>query len=246
MRRFITFLFALGLILGFPAVANADEELDQAIESLGVAPENHDGYDRDLFGEYDRDAILARNKAEFPECDNYYSRYDDKCYESDTAVEIDHRVALAEAWESGAYDWSASQLDAFGTDEDNLAVMTGSLNSSKQSDDAAEYLPEVDTCHYVEAYVSTKVDYSLSVDEVEKEALLNASADCSSSAVSEPSGEGTEEPTTEDSGTLPKTGRNDFNPAPLLIIGSVAVAGGAGVLLLHKRLWLQKALHRRQ
>lgn len=92
---------------------------------------------------------------------------------------MDHTVALAEAWDSGI---SNGDLEAFGDDSAKLNLMTGNLNQSKGDQDIAEWTPPhaPSTCHYVNTYVSVKVKYGLSVDQVEKEALLDLAGQCGS------------------------------------------------------------------
>lgn len=181
-RTIIVLAAAAATALGLAAPAAADT-LAQQVASLDVAAEQRAGYDRDLFGDYDRDAVLQRNLDAFPGCDGYFSRYDNVCYaladfggdpeRADDEVDIDHRVALAEAWDSGAHAWSSSQRDLFAADMANLNVMTDNLNASKGDDDVAEWTPShgPSVCHYTRAYVSTKVEYDLSVDSTEKAAL---------------------------------------------------------------------------
>jgi hypothetical protein len=53
-------------------------------------------------------------------------------------VQVDHIVALSEARDSVASEWTTVQLDDFGDDLDNLWVMTSELNLAKTDGDAAE------------------------------------------------------------------------------------------------------------
>lgn len=172
---------ALGLAAGALALAGpAQADLPGDINSLNVAVEDRTGYDRDLFGDFDRPAQLDANLADWPDCDGYYSFADDQCYTDAGEVDVDHIVALAEAWDSGANGWSDSQRDQFTGDTSNLWLMTDNLNQSKGDDDAAEWLPpnEAAVCTYVQAYVAVKVEWSLSVDQAEKTALLDAAEGC--------------------------------------------------------------------
>lgn len=177
----------VGLLTG---QATAQPSLTEQVDSLEVAQEDRSGYDRDAFGDYDRDALLEQNFNAFPSCDGYHSRYDNECYvvdedtskeEADDNVDVDHLVALAEAWDSGASEWSASQRDDFAGDMANLALMTSELNQQDKSDrDIAEWTPPhgPSVCRYVETYVGVKVEYELTVDGTEKSTLEDLAADC--------------------------------------------------------------------
>lgn len=177
-------------IAGLVGPAEADASLAGEVAGLEVAAEQRAGYDRERFGDYDRDSVLERNFDAFATCVGYYSRYDAVCYEladfggdrerADDEVEIDHRVALAEAWDSGAHAWGAAKLDAFAGDPGNLVVMTAGLNSSKSDLDIVGWTPPhpPSTCHYVGAYVATKVKYGLSVDQAEKATLVTVAEEC--------------------------------------------------------------------
>lgn len=181
-------------VLTLPASATAAvapaASLTGEINALTVAPESHsDTYDRGAFGDYDRDAILADNAAKFPDCDGYFSRYDDTCYTfaqwgQDGAadhVQIDETVARKEAWESGAWNWNSDKLDRFVSDDrDNLAPMTSGLNSSKGADDVTEWVPPyaASTCHFVQVVADVKTTFDLTVDEAEQQKLLELAAPC--------------------------------------------------------------------
>ena len=51
-----------------------------------------------------------------------------------SALDIDHLVPLSEAWDSGAYSWTADQRRQFANDdayEASLGAITDEVNSSK-------------------------------------------------------------------------------------------------------------------
>ncbi|MFP3902213.1 MAG: DUF1524 domain-containing protein [Acidimicrobiia bacterium] len=144
------------------------------MEQLEVAPEDGDGYDRDLFGDYERDPLLDESLDEHG-C--YYSAADGACHADPANVHVDHLVPLAEAWESGI---SPGELDAFAGDPDNLWLMTADLNTAKSDRDVAEWLPpeEQVVCRYVERWVEVKVAYDLTVDRAEHRAIAGVLATC--------------------------------------------------------------------
>lgn len=170
--------------------------LEHQIRTLTVARESHgNSYERDAFGDYDRDAMLSRNLSHFPDCAGYFSRYDGECYAladypsaeaADDEVAIDEAVARKEAWQSGAYQWPASKLERFGGDPRNLSVMTAELNSSKSASDVTEWVPprEASTCRFVRTVVDVKSTYGLAVDHAEKNTLLQLAAACAANHTS--------------------------------------------------------------
>lgn len=89
------------------------------------------------------------------------------------AIQIDHVVALGDAWKSGASRWSASMREQFANDPLNLLAVDGSSNESKGDDDAAEWLPPnvAFRCTYVERQVAVKTRYDLSVTPAEAGAM---------------------------------------------------------------------------
>lgn len=186
--------------------------LTSQINGLVVQTEVRTGYDRGLFGDYDRKALLAANYAAWPNCDGYYSEADGKCYTNPKAVDVDHMVALAEAWDSGARDWNSDKLDAFAGDTQNLWLMTVQLNRGEKSDDDfAEWTPPRASvlCSYLTRYVAVKVKYHLSVDTTEKASLLSAAKTCTSSKP-KPKPTPVVTPTDGLGGTLPNTGSSDL------------------------------------
>lgn len=188
---------AAGLLCGgtaaFPAGVRAGAEsgpLPAKVAALEVTAEHRAGYERDAFGDYDRDAILERNLDAFPGCEGYRSRYDGVCYpladyggdpeRADDEVDIDHVVALGEAWDSGAHAWPKRRRDRFSGDPRNLTVMTADLNRAKGDADIAGWTPPhaPSTCEYTRVYVEVKTAYDLSVDIAEKRALTELAQRC--------------------------------------------------------------------
>ena len=80
-----------------------------------------------------------------------------------TAVQIDHVVALSDAWQTGAFAWTPTKREAFANDPLNLLAVNGSLNESKGDGDAATWLPpdKAERCAYVARQVAVKTAYSL-------------------------------------------------------------------------------------
>lgn len=89
-------------------------------------------------------------------------------------VQIDHVVALSNAWQSGIFRTDISLRKSFANDPLNLLAVKGSLNSQKGDGDAATWLPpnKVFRCKYVSRQVEVKVKYGLSITRAEKDAIL--------------------------------------------------------------------------
>jgi hypothetical protein len=89
-------------------------------------------------------------------------------------VQIDHVVALADAWVKGAQGWTAKRRTAFANDPLNLLATLGSENAAKKNSDAASWLPpKVDyRCRYVARQIAVKRAYGLSVTRAEHDAMV--------------------------------------------------------------------------
>ncbi len=95
-------------------------------------------------------------------------------------VQIDHVVALSNAWQTGAFKLSAEQRRALANDPLNLFAVKGRLNSQKGDGDAATWLPPLKSfrCPYVAQQIAVKAKYSLWVVAPEKTAMVNILAKC--------------------------------------------------------------------
>jgi hypothetical protein len=96
------------------------------------------------------------------------------------AVQIDHVVALSNAWQTGAFKLSADQCKALANDPLNLFAVKGSLNQQKSDGDAATWLPPLKSfrCAYVAQQIAVKAKYSLWVVAPEKAAMAGILAKC--------------------------------------------------------------------
>jgi len=93
--------------------------------------------------------------------------------DTSTAVQIDHVVALSDAWQKGAQQLSADERTAFANDPLNLLAVDGPSNAQKSDSDAASWLPPNKTfrCAYVARQVAVKAEYELWVTAAEKDAM---------------------------------------------------------------------------
>ena len=99
---------------------------------------------------------------------------------SSMEVQIDHVVALSNAWQTGAFKLTADQRKALANDPLNLFAVKGRLNSQKGDGDAATWLPPLKSfrCSYVAQQIAVKVKYSLWVVAPEKSAMAAILAKC--------------------------------------------------------------------
>lgn len=97
-----------------------------------------------------------------------------------TAVQIDHVVALSDAWQKGAQGMSADTRRAFANDSLNLLAVDGPSNKLKGDGDAATWLPpnKPYRCPYAARQVAVKVKYKLWVTSAERDALGRILATC--------------------------------------------------------------------
>ena len=99
---------------------------------------------------------------------------------SSMEVQIDHVVALSNAWQTGAFKLTADQRRALSNDPLNLFAVKGRLNSQKGDGDAATWLPPLKSfrCSYVAQQIAVKAKYSLWVTAPEKAAIVSILAKC--------------------------------------------------------------------
>lgn len=96
------------------------------------------------------------------------------------AVQIDHVVALMDAWQKGAQSWDNNKREAFANDPANLLAVDGPANSQKGAGDTATWLPanKAYRCEYVQKQVEIKHAYGLRVTPAEREAMTKILTNC--------------------------------------------------------------------
>ena len=99
---------------------------------------------------------------------------------SSKAVQIDHVVALGDAWQKGAQQLTAAQRMSLANDPLNLIAADGPANQDKSASDAATWLPpnKAFRCHYVARQISVKAAYRLWVSPAEKDAMRRVLSSC--------------------------------------------------------------------
>ena len=97
-----------------------------------------------------------------------------------TAVQIDHVVALGDAWRTGAQQLTQAKRIDLANDPINLFAVDGPTNAQKSDGDAATWLPPNTAfrCTYVAHQVGVKAAYGLWVTAPEKAAMLRILTTC--------------------------------------------------------------------
>jgi Protein of unknown function (DUF1524)/Excalibur calcium-binding domain len=187
-----------------PAFATKAIDLLATLSIKGRAPKT--GYDRDLFGQawldVDRNGCDTRNdilkrdltgitytnsvpcKVQSGTLADPYTGTSINFVRgsgTSSAVQIDHVVALSDAWQKGAQQLSNEQRTAFANDPLNLQATDGPTNLRKGDGDAATWLPPNKgfRCEYVARQISVKATYNLWVTQAEHDAMAGILTDCS-------------------------------------------------------------------
>lgn len=102
--------------------------------------------------------------------------------DTSTEVQIDHVVALSDAWQTGAASWDEGTRREFANDPLNLLAVEASLNRQKGAGDAATWLPPKKDyrCEYVARQIAVKAKYGLWVKPAEADAMERVLGDCES------------------------------------------------------------------
>lgn len=158
---------------------------------LSVCDERErDGYDRDAFGTGYRslEDEIIEGLPKSADSSQVYTPYTCELFdieEDGTAdTDIDHIVALAEAYDSGLRE---ELFKDFGKDLANLTVADPSVNRHRKSDrDAAEWRPERNAGWYAARIVAVKMKYGMSVNPAERDSLTVFLASDSSRVVTCP------------------------------------------------------------
>jgi hypothetical protein len=171
----------------------------QLLARVATAPEHPGGYARALFVHWidaDRDGCSTRNHVLITEsrtaarigsgCSvggSWRSVYDGATTSNASSFDIDHVVALKEAWDSGAWAWTSARRQAYANDlgdSRSLRAVSASSNRSKSDRDPAQWLPSLTSfrCTYATEWVVVKVRWRLNVDTLERAALKRVLTAC--------------------------------------------------------------------
>lgn len=106
----------------------------------------------------------------------WYSWYDGATWSFASDVDIDHVVALKEAWDSGAWSWTTARRSRFANDLGvayALEAVTDDVNQMKSDLDPAQWLPPLPAvrCRYATTWMLVKYRWRLAIDQAERQAL---------------------------------------------------------------------------
>ena len=167
------------------------------LQVKGRAPKT--GYERERFGDGwsttagcdTRDIVLRRDltrKRYEGDCivrsgqlaDPYTARTVTFVRGGASEVDIDHVVALSDAWQKGAQQWPAARRESFANDPLNLLAVDAATNRQKGDGDAATWLPpnKPFRCAYVARQVAVKRKYGVWVTQAEHDAIARILARC--------------------------------------------------------------------
>ncbi|KPI20064.1 protein of unknown function DUF1524 RloF [Actinobacteria bacterium OV450] len=178
-----------------------------AVSALPLAAEDRTGYQRTSFKHWNAGAnpsdgcntraeVLIAEAVEAPEVGPgctltggvWWSYYDEQAVTPAGALDIDHMVPLAEAWDSGASSWTAARREAYANDlgqDGSLVAVTARSNRSKADQDPSQWLPPAPgaLCRYGAEWTATKLRWGLAVDEAERDRLMEIAAGCGGTEV---------------------------------------------------------------
>ena len=189
--RVLALIGALLLNIGQTSVSASTHELVVVEDKLS-------GYKRSAFKHWiDADRNGCNTRAEVlieeaivkpkigPKCKltggKWLSAYDGKTVTNSSLLDIDHVVPLAEAWRSGAWNWTSTQRQDFANELESsrvLIAVTLSTNRSKGDRDPSLWMPAKDRCKYTQDWLAIKYKFSLTVDVVETIKLRELVTEC--------------------------------------------------------------------
>ena len=101
-----------------------------------------------------------------------YGPYTGTWFESIKETDIEHLVARSEAHDSGLCAAGPATWSEFASDLLNLTLASPSVNRHQKVDkDATEWLPDLNECWYVDRIVQTRLEYGLTIDQTEADAI---------------------------------------------------------------------------
>jgi len=103
-----------------------------------------------------------------------------------STIDIDHVVALSNAWQTGAAYFDKTKRAAIANDPLNLIAVDAKLNRQKGDADAATWLPPLKSyrCDYVARQIAVKAKYGLWVTQPEKGAIIKLLEKCEGQKIS--------------------------------------------------------------
>jgi hypothetical protein len=176
------------------------------LSQLPVATEHASGYKRSKFqlwvdADHDRcdtraEVLLSEAKRKprrSATCalsgGRWVSAYDGKTFTGASGLDIDHVVPLAEAWQSGAYRWTAATRKAYANDlgyARSLIAVSAHANRSKGEKEPQAWMPARARCSYVTSWVAVKWRWKLKVNAAERAYVKKKLAACGWPKITKP------------------------------------------------------------
>ncbi len=118
----------------------------------------------------------------------WFDPYTDRTYTNPRDLDVDHVVALADAWVSGAWAWADELLDRFSNDFGNLNAIAAGENRSKSARGPADYSPTAAgaRCQYLVQYATVKINWQLSITPRDFDVVATGLAGCDVGVVPDP------------------------------------------------------------
>lgn len=182
-KKAVTTTIAKGAVLSDPTALSV-------LATIAVQNEYKTGYSRSMFKHWTdangngcdtREEVLIAESQSKPQVDAYgckviegdwLSPYDNVMHTNPSDLDIDHMVPLKEAWDSGAWNWTAAQRQTFANDLSDpraLIAVTAGQNRSKSDRDPSNWIPPQKSyvCTYLSEWVAIKAKWKLSMDQSE-------------------------------------------------------------------------------
>ncbi|AWK88714.1 HNH endonuclease (plasmid) [Azospirillum thermophilum] len=179
--------------------------LQSVLDGIRVEPERSRGYQREDWPHWlasdksclnTREQVLIRDstvpaRLSANGCGVLAGRwldpYTGETFTDPKEVDVDHRVPLQEAHNSGGFEWSRERRAAFAndlTDPQTLVAVSREANRAKGSKGPEEWLPPKrdEICPYVASWIGVKARWGLTMDERERVTVGNILAECRSLA----------------------------------------------------------------
>ncbi len=113
--------------------------------------------------------------------DIIYGPYTGRWFSSTRDTDIEHIVARSEAHDSGLCAADAEVRNRFASDLLNLTLASPEVNRHQKRDkDAAEWLPDLNQCWFADRVIRVRLEYGLTIDQEEADALDAVLSECSS------------------------------------------------------------------
>ena len=123
---------------------------------------------------------------DMPHAPKEFSPYTNRCFESQERTHVDHIVAISEAHDSGLCFADLAKRQRFVMDAANLTRVEPTENIKKGGKDAGEWLPKRNRCWFANRVVEVRLEYDLTVDRAEADALDDILKSCGSNELVRP------------------------------------------------------------